>query len=141
MDAIRDKREIKEAIDACDRVITDIDQALGDLSSASKWSFVDMLGGEFLSSYAKRNKIKSANKKIGSIKKSLKHLEKELSDIGMGLSGEISDTFSDKFFDMFFDNIFTDLRVRGEIKGKMKELEKLRAQVLDIEKNLRKKFF
>ena len=138
---MRDEREIKEAIDACDRVITDIDQALGDLSSASKWSFFDVLGGDFISSFAKRNKIKSANKKIESIKKSLGHLENELSDIGMTLPAGISDTFTDKFFDMFFDNIFTDLRVRGEIKAKTKELEKLRAQVLDIEKNLRKSFF
>ena len=138
---MRDEREIKEAIDACDRVIADIDQALGELSSASKWSFIDILGGDFISSFAKRNKIKSANKKIESIKKSLSHLEKELSDIGMDLPGEISDTFTDKFFDMFFDNIFTDLRVRGEIKAKINELEKLRASVLDIEKNLRKSFF
>lgn len=137
---MREEREVREAIDACDRVISDIDEALGDLSSASKWSFFDILGGDFVSSFAKRSKIKSANREIESIKKSLSHLDKELADIGMTLPRGISDTFTDNFFDLFFDNIFTDLRVRDEIKDKIYELENLRDDISYIRNSLRKSF-
>lgn len=136
-DFMKDNREIREAIEACDRVLYDIEKALDYLSSASNWALFDILGGEFISSLAKRSKIKKANSQIASLKPSLNHLQKELSDIGMDLPAEISDTFKDNFFDLYFDNIFTDLRVRGEIKEKVFELENLSDKVSYIRDSLR----
>ena len=133
---MREEKEIREAIDACDRVIDDIDRALANLSSASNWAFFDLLGNGGVSSIAKRSKIRKANTIIASLRPSLENLRKELSDVDMALPISISDTFTDNLFDVFFDNIFTDLRVSGEIKEKIRELSSLRDEIISFRESL-----
>lgn len=119
-------KELKEAKDQAVIVIEKIDRALDTLDSAEFWGMWDMFGGEFFSSWKKRNKIEEANEYIKDITDSVKDLERELKDVDMVLPGEISDTVGDRFFDIWFDNIFTDLRVQGEIKSTMRELREFR---------------
>lgn len=133
---MKDKNEIREAIAACDDVLNNIDRALAELSSASKWSLMDMFGGEFFSSFMKRSKISKANKNISNLKLSLNRLRKELADVDIDLPLEISNSLSDNFWDVYFDNIFTDLRVRSEIKTKTSELRDLRDKITYIKGRL-----
>lgn len=135
---MKDKREIREAIAACDDVLNNIDRALAELSSASKWSLMDMFGGEFFSSFMKRSKISKANRKISDLKLSLNRLRKELADVDIDLPLEISNSLSDNFWDVYFDNIFTDLRVRSELKTKTKELRDLRDKITYIRGRLKR---
>lgn len=133
---MKDKKEIREAIDACDDVLANVDRALAELSSASNWSLLDMFGGEFFSSFMKRSKISKANKNISNLKLSLNRLRKELADVDIDLPLEISNSLSDNFWDVYFDNIFTDLRVRSEIKTKTSELRDLRDKITYIKGRL-----
>lgn len=133
---MKDTREIREAIAACDDVLANVDRALAELSSASNWAFLDLLGGEFLSSFMKRSKISKANRNISNLKLSLNRLRKELADVDIDLPLEISNSLSDNFWDVYFDNIFTDLRVRSEIKTKTKELRDLRDKITYIKGRL-----
>lgn len=135
---MKDKREIREAIAACDDVLNNIDRALAELSSASNWSLLDMFGGEFFSSFMKRSKISKANRKISDLKLSLNRLRKELSDVDIDLPLEISNSLADNFWDVYFDNIFTDLRVRSELKAKTKELRDLRDKITYIKGRLKR---
>lgn len=64
--------ELKEARTAADEVIKRIDNAISNLDSASSWGIFDLLGGGFISSLVKRDKIKSANSNIKSVSESLK---------------------------------------------------------------------
>lgn len=133
---MKDTREIREAIDACDDVLANVDKALAELSSASNWSLLDMFGGEFFSSFMKRSKISKANKNISNLKLSLNRLRKELADVDIDLPLEISNSLADNFWDVYFDNIFTDLRVRSELKAKTKELRDLRDKITYIKGRL-----
>lgn len=133
---MKDTREIREAIDACDDVLANVDKALAELSSASNWSLLDMFGGEFFSSFMKRSKISKANRNISNLKLSLNRLRKELADVDIDLPLEISNSLSDNFWDVYFDNIFTDLRVRSEIKTKTSELRELRDKITYIKGRL-----
>lgn len=126
------KKELREAIEAARQVLKTTDYAINILNKANKWSFVDILGGEGLSSFMKRNHIRSANRAINELKHDIERLRKELGDINIDLPGEISDSLSDNMFDIFFDNIFTDLRVRSEIKGKINELVEFRDMVQSL---------
>lgn len=123
------KKELEEALEAARIVLRDTYSALNSLEKANKWSFLDILGGEGLSSLMKRNHIRSANRAINELKHDIERLRKELGDINIDLPGEISDSLSDNMFDVFFDNIFTDLRVRSEIKGKISELVEFRDMI------------
>ena len=119
-------KELKEAKDQAVIVIEKIDRALDALDSAEFWGMWDMFGGEFFSSWKKRNKIEEANRYIKDITDSVKDLEKELKDVDMVLPEEISNTMNDRVFDIWFDNIFTDMKVQRKIKGSIRELRDFR---------------
>ena len=125
-------KELKEARDQAVIVIEKTDRALDTLDSAKFWGMWDMFGGEFFSSWKKRNKIKEANRYIEGITDSVKDLEKELKDVNMVLPEEISNTMNDRVFDIWFDNIFTDMKVQREIKGSIRELKEFRDVVEDL---------
>lgn len=132
------KKELEEAIKAARQVLRTTDNAISILNKSNKWSFVDILGGEGLSSFMKRKHIKDANRAIFEIKHDIERLRKELGDINIDLPGEISDSLSDNMFDIFFDNIFTDMRVRSEIKGKINELVEFREMIQSLIQRLTK---
>ena len=122
-------KELQEARDQSGKVIEKIDIALDTLDTAEFWGMWDMFGGDFFSSWKKRDKIEEANEYIKDIVDSVKVLEKELKDVDMVLPEEISNTMSDRVFDIWFDNFFTDLRVQGEIKYAMRELREFRDEI------------
>lgn len=119
-------KELQEARDQSGKVIEKIDIALDTLDTAEFWGMWDMFGGDFFSSWKKRDKIEEANEYIKDIVDSVKVLEKELKDVDMVLPEEISNTMGDRVFDIWFDNFFTDLRVQGEIKSAIRELREFR---------------
>ena len=125
-------KELQEARDQAVIVIEKIDIALDTLDSAKFWGMWDMFGGEFFSSWKKRNKIEKANRYIEGITDSVKDLEKELKDVDMVLPEEISNTMGDRAFDIWFDNFFIDLRVHGEIKSAMRELRQFRNGIEEL---------
>lgn len=125
-------KELKEAREAAKEVIARIDNAKNSLDSALSWGIWDMFGGEFFSSWIKRNKIKEANQNISQISKSLKSLNKELEDVNMTLPTGVSDTVSDGVWDLWFDNIFTDIRVQGEMKDSLQQLAIFRKEIQDL---------
>lgn len=126
------KKELQEAKDAANKIIEKIDRAMDYLDSAEFWGMWDIFGGDFLSSWSKRNKIEEANECIKDILDSVKVLNKELKDVDMVLPEEVSNTMGDRTFDIWLDNIFTDLRVQEEIKEAMKELREFRNGIEDL---------
>lgn len=126
------EKELQEARDAAKEVIARIDNTTSSLDSALSWGIWDMFGGEFITSWIKRNKIKEANQNISQISKSLKSLNKELEDVNMTLPSGVSDTVSDGVWDLWFDNIFTDVRVQGEMKDSLQQLAIFRESIQDL---------
>ena len=129
-------KELKEAKEAANQLIIRIDAGLNQLKSASSWGILDILGGGFISSLVKRNKIGEANRSLEEISSSLKTLNKELNDVDISLPEAIPDRFSDELFDLVFDNIFTDIRVQGEIKENLVSLKELRYAIVEISDRL-----
>ena len=126
------KKELQEAKDAANKIIEKADRAMDYLDSAEFWGMWDIFGGDFLSSWSKRNKIEEANECIKDIVDSVKVLNKELKDVDMVLLEEVSNTMNDRTFDIWLDNIFTDLRVQEEIKDAMKELREFENGIEDL---------
>lgn len=129
-------KELKEAKEAAELVISKIDQAIKELNSASNWGILDLLGGDFIPSLIKRTKIGKANDILNDLPKSLESLNKELSDVDISLPSGVPNRLSDELFDTIFDNIFTDFRVQGEIKENLLALKELRHTVGEISDKL-----
>lgn len=122
-------KELQEAREVVNEVTIRIDKATSSFKSALSWSKWDMFGGEFFTSWIKRNKIKEANQDISTIAESLKSLNKELEDVDMTLPEGVSDNISDRVWDLWFDTIFMDIRVQGEIKDSLRQLAIFRKSI------------
>lgn len=106
--------------------ITQLDKMISQLKSAKQWSWVDLLGGDFLSSMVKRKKMKKISSDLQKLQPQLNTLKHNLQDANIQVDSAIDHSTSRQFFDTFFDNIITDLKVQGEIKDMLAELKELR---------------
>lgn len=129
-------KELNEAKAAANDTLEKIDRAISSLDSASNWGLLDILGGGLISSFAKRDKINTANEYIKDISYSLRVLNKELKDVNTNLPYEVSDTMADNVLDIWFDNIFTDLMVQSEIKDALNRLNELRMVIIKLLQNI-----
>lgn len=106
--------------------ITHLDKITDQLESAKRWSWADLLGGEFITSMVKRKKMKNISEDLQQLQPKLQHLKHALEDANIQVDSAIDHSTSHQFFDTFFDNIITDLKVQGEIKDMLAELKELR---------------
>lgn len=106
--------------------ITHLDKITDQLESAKRWSWADLLGGEFITSMVKRKKMKNISDDLQQLQPKLQHLKHTLEDANIQVDSAIDHSTSRQFFDTFFDNIITDLKVQGEIKDMLAELKELR---------------
>ena len=106
--------------------ITHLDKITDQLESAKRWSWADLLGGEFITSMVKRKKMKNISEDLQQLQPKLQHLKHALEYANIQVDSAIDHSTSRQFFDTFFDNIITDLKVQGEIKDMLAELKELR---------------
>lgn len=106
--------------------ITHLDKITDQLESVKRWSWADLLGGEFITSMVKRKKMKNISDDLQQLQPKLQHLKHALEDANIQVDSAIDHSTSRQFFDTFFDNIITDLKVQGEIKDMLAELKELR---------------
>lgn len=109
--------------------ITHLDKITDQLESAKRWSWADLLGGEFITSMVKRKKMKNISSDLQKLQPQLNALKHNLQDANIQVHSSFNHSTSRQFFDIFFDNAFTDLKVQDEIKQLLTELTTLR-QVL-----------
>lgn len=137
-----DKKELLEAKNELNKSLGIIDDSLKLLSSAKGWGIFDILGGGFLTSLIKRNKIAKINDNIRNLRYQLEKTQKELRDIDQMVDIEIPDGFASNFFDIAFDNVFTDISTQSKLNTTHRKLTDLKyylARVLDkIEDELEK---
>lgn len=118
--------------------ITHLDKITDQLESAKRWSWADLLGGEFITSMVKRKKMKNISEDLQQLQPKLQHLKHALEDANIQVDSAIDHSTSRQFFDTFFDNIITDLKVQGEIKDMLAELKELRQALTTYQQQIDK---
>lgn len=129
-------KELNEAKLAAKEAYEALERAESKFNSASNWGIYDIIGGGFLSSVFKYNKIDDAEYEMENVKSKLRTLKKELKDIEIDFSGYIETTTTDRVLDIAFDNIFSDLNTQSKIKQNLRELSNIKSVVLDIIRKL-----
>lgn len=109
------KRETQEAIDAGERALASLKAAQDELSSAKNWGIFDMLGGSFVSTLVKHNKMDNAKNYMEQAKYDLSAFSKELQDVNMTLNLNIDTHDFLTFADWFFDGLVADWLVQDRI--------------------------
>lgn len=131
---LKEMKEIEESIYVGKVLYQEIGYTKEILQSAKNWGTIDLLGGDFISSMAKHEKIDEAQKQFTRVSNLLVNFNKELEDINMY---SLNFSTSIKTFDIFFDNIFTDISVNSQINKSYDDICKLEKNVNSILINLK----
>ena len=131
---LKEMKDIEESIGAGKALYQEIGYTKEILQSAKNWGTLDLLGGDFISSMAKHQKVDEAQKQFARVSNLLVNFNKELEDINMS---SLNFSTSMKTFDIFFDNIFTDISVNNQISKSYDDSCKLGKKVNDILINLK----
>lgn len=134
------EKEIKEAINAGDRVISQLDQAKSALTSARNWGTWDMLGGGTLSTMVKRQKMREAQDYINQTQSVLRVFTRELADVDTYINIDLQlDSFLG-FADYFFDGFFIDMAVQSKINSGQEKVNAVYSKVSGIISNLKSQY-
>ncbi len=112
-------REISEAIEAGNGVLTDLDQAIASLESAGNWGVWDMLGGGFISDMIKHSHIDDARNSVTSVQKKISQFKRELADVGKDTEIQINVGDLASFADFFLDGLIFDWIVQSKIEDSL----------------------
>lgn len=118
-----DTQQRREARQACQEALRQLEQVMTLLASAKTASWLDLFGGGVLVSMLKRKRIHQLNQELESLRELLAVAQKELADVELSLQVSVSDTQWDRVFDIFLDNVLTDARVIGELDAVKEQLE------------------
>ncbi|MGD6844373.1 hypothetical protein ACQCVH_17910 [Bacillus infantis] len=130
-------QEIREAESALVEAREALRKADGELSSAKNWGFLDLAGGDFLSTMAKRSHMDKAKESLHDAQYNLKKLQKELDDLGRSISAELEVGSFLGIADLFFDNIFSDWMVQEKINASAEKVKECLNVLEDLETELR----
>lgn len=136
-------KELDEAIEASDNALDHLYRAKKILDSASGWGMVDMFGGGFISTFAKRSHLHDAQKEVQLAANALQVFNRELRDVNLGGVSEIG---QDSFLgaaDYFFDGMLADFlsydriqQTRRDVDRAIAEVESIRTRLMDREEDI-----
>ncbi len=86
----QERKEIREAILAGERVLQSLNKADEALRSAKSWGLFDMFGGGLLSTFVKHSRLDRARGCIEDAKQNMKAFKEELADVDQVLDLSVS---------------------------------------------------
>lgn len=108
-------KELKEAIDAGKRVLSELERVKDSLDSASGWGTWDIMGGGFMSDMMKHSHLDDAKNRLNNAQSLVRNFRTELADVNMNLDIHINTDGFMKFADFFFDGLFADISMQSRI--------------------------
>lgn len=126
------QKEIKEAIDAGNKVESIANQARNALDRADGWSTFDLLGGGLIADIAKYGHLDTAESLIHELQAQLGRFQTELADIKIQSDIQVSIDGFLRTADYIFDNIFTDWAVKDRISHALHQISITYDQIIDV---------
>jgi hypothetical protein len=135
--ALSQQKELREAQEAATTALYRMNEALDRLRSARSWGSYDTwLGGGFVSSLIKRDKVDRARQLMQSSNQALEKLRAELLDVGLDGVGDVEIGRLHRTLDAWFDNIISDVRAQSRIKEAAGRIEDMVAHVVRLQSEL-----
>jgi len=135
------RKELVEAVNAVENVVSLTLEAENKLSSAKSWSTYDtFFGGGIIGDLVKYSKLDEANQHIADINSAAEVMKKELQDVDMAIENKMEHIGGgERFIDIAFDNIFSDWSIRGKISSNLEHIQRFLSELHSISDHLRKK--
>lgn len=135
-----DIKEVQEAINAGDSVLSALNDMIDSLKSAEGWGTWDMLGGGTISTMVKHSKIDEAKDSASEVQSCLSSFNRELADVSQISSVNLGVNISsfETFADYFFDGLISDWMVQSKIKNSLNNATETLRNVENITYRLQK---
>ncbi|MDF2589471.1 MAG: hypothetical protein K0S41_3312 [Anaerocolumna sp.] len=126
-------KETQEAIQAGNRVISQLNQVEKSLNSAHGWGTWDMWGGGGLvTDMIKHSHIDDARADASAVQSLLNQFRTELADVHITSQIHIDIEGFSKFADFFFDGLISDWVVQSKINDSLSSVSQVRNQVNQV---------
>lgn len=128
--------QIQNALQTVNCLVPLVEDAERHFKSARNWSFLDVLGGGFLTDLVKYHKLNKASDSMNEINYLMQKLSRELgsleipNDYRMQLGGFLT------FADFFFDGVFVDAYMTSKIMNSLDEVQKLKERLYILKSKL-----
>ena len=128
--------QINQAINLTDQLISELDQAERQLSSARNWGFVDILGGGIITDLIKHSKLNNAKASMDRVQYLLQELKRVLGGISMPGDYSMNVGGIATFADFFFDSGIVDVYMTAKIMSSLNEVRNLKNRCYDLRSRL-----
>ncbi|MCR4579525.1 MAG: hypothetical protein K5681_04170 [Treponema sp.] len=128
--------QVNQAISLTNQLITCLDDAERQLSSARNWGFLDVLGGGFIVDLIKHSKLNNAKGSMDQVNYLMKELQRVLGSISIPGDYRMEVGGIATFADFFFDSGIVDVYMTAKIMSSLSEVRRLKDKCYDLKHRL-----
>ncbi len=128
--------QINQALSLTDQLISELDQAERQLSSARNWGFLDVLGGGLITDLIKHSKLNNAKLSMERVNYLLQELKRVLGGISMPGDYSMNVGGFETFADFFFDSGIVDVYMTAKIMSSLNEVRSLKNRCYELRNKL-----
>ena len=128
--------QVNQAINLTNQLISELDQAERQLSSARNWGFLDVLGGGFIVDLIKHSKLNNAKISMDRVNYLLQELKRVLGGISMPGDYSMNVGGIATFADFFFDSGIVDVYMTAKIMSSLNEVRNLKKRCYELRSRL-----
>ena len=131
-----DITQVNQALSLTNQLITTLDDAERQLSSARNWGFLDVLGGGLITDLIKHSKLNNAKISMERVNYLMQELRRVLG--GISLPGDYSMNVGGfaTFADFFFDSGIVDVYMTAKIMSSLSEVRNLKNRCYELRERL-----
>ncbi|MCH5289914.1 MAG: hypothetical protein J1E32_08390 [Treponema sp.] len=130
--------QVNKALSLTDQLISCLDEAERQLSSARNWGFLDVLGGGFFVDLIKHSKLNNAKSTMDKVSYLMGELQRVMGGIAIPSDYRMEIGGFATFADFFFDGGIVDIYMTAKIMSSLSEVRKLRDKCYDLKSRLGK---
>ena len=131
-----DIAQVNQAINLTNQLISELDQAERQLSSARNWGFFDVLGGGLITDLIKHSKLNNAKISMERVNYLLQELRRVLGGISMPGDYSMNVSGLETFADFFFDSGIVDVYMTAKIMSSLNEVRNLKNRCYELRTRL-----
>ncbi len=133
-----DVKETKEAIDAGNEVLKELENVISYFKSAGNWGVADLFGGGLIITAVKHSKIDKGKAAVHKVQHLLGRFQRELSDLKINPESRLGIDVSSfqTFADYIFDGLIFDWIVQSKINKSLSNARSMKDNMEKIMNNL-----
>jgi len=133
-----DAKELREAIDAGNSVLNELESVISYFKSAGNWGVVDLIGGGLIITAVKHSKINKAKNSVNEVQHLLGRFQRELLDLKISPESQLGIDVSSfqTFADYIFDGLIFDWIVQSKINKSLNNARSMKDNMRKIIDNL-----